>query len=106
MLGIGETVGGSGLGLEGGGRAVVAADLETGIGRYNVGRNDNERSMLEVAEIACRLTDAPTSLIEEVDPPVAQTVVKRISDTKLRDLGWNPQISVEEGMRRTLPFVP
>ena len=77
--------------------------IEKGQGTYNVGRDDDPRPMREIAEIACRLTGAPTSLVEEVDPPEKhQTIVKRVSAGRLRMLGWKPQVCLENGMARTL----
>ncbi len=75
-------------------------------GAWNVGRDDQPTSMLEVAEMACKLTGAPPSLIREVDPPArGQTIVKRLSVGKLRALGWEPTVDLEEGMGRMLEWV-
>ena len=80
----------------------VRTILESGCdGAWNVGRDDLRASMLEVAELACDITGAPYSLIAEVDAPARQTVVKRLSTERLRRLGWEPQVGLEEGMRRT-----
>lgn len=77
--------------------------LESGqTGAWNVGRDDNARPMRAVAEMACDLVGAPHSLIQEVDAPSRQTVVKRLSTAKLRSLGWKPEVELPEGMRRTL----
>jgi nucleoside-diphosphate-sugar epimerase len=84
----------------------VLAVIDSGKdGAWNVGRDDNPTSMLEVAHIACDLTDADDALIEEIDPPAMQTVVKRLSTERLRSLGWEPEVSLEEGMGRTLEWV-
>jgi GDP-L-fucose synthase len=61
--------------------------------------------MLDVARMACDLTGASKDLIVMVDPPKMQTVVKRLSTEKLRGLGWEPKIDLEEGMVRTLRWV-
>lgn len=82
-------------------RGEVGVDPITGHGIYNVGRDDDPRPMVEVARIACDLVGAPYDLIELVDPPAAQTVVKRLATAKLRALGWSPQVELEDGMRRT-----
>lgn len=74
-------------------------------GAFNIGRDDNAMTMREVAEMCCDLTGSPYELIEEVDPPVMQTVVKRLSMTKIRDLGWTPRVELEEGMERCLSWV-
>lgn len=74
-------------------------------GAWNIGRDDRSVPMRHVAETACALTGAPLSLIEEVDPPRMQTVVKRLSTAKLQKLGWQPTVELEEGMARTLDWV-
>lgn len=74
-------------------------------GVWNVGRDDAAVPMRRVAEIACELTGAPTSLIEDVDPPARQTVVKRLSTAKLTGLGWEPLVSLEQGMALTLDWM-
>lgn len=73
-------------------------------GAWNVGRDD-AMPLRETAAMACDLVGAPHSLIQDVDPPAAQTVVKRLSMDKLRSIGWTPQVTLEEGMARTLAFV-
>jgi nucleoside-diphosphate-sugar epimerase len=78
---------------------------DTDGGVFNVGRDDASVSMLHVAMMACELTGAPLDLIEEVDAPARQTVVKRLATGKLRSLGWEPRVELEEGMTRTLDWV-
>ena len=51
------------------------------------------------------MTGAPNSIIEVVDPPGRQTVVKRLSTDKLRSLGWEPEVELDEGMERTLDWI-
>ena len=73
--------------------------LESGQGgAWNIGRDDDPVSMLSVARRACELNDAPLDLVEEVDPPARQTVVKRLSTEKLRGLGWRPEVGLAEGI--------
>ena len=73
--------------------------LEQGApGVYNVGRDDDPRSMLEIAQLACTIAGASPGLINEVDAPQAQTVVKRLATARLRALGWEPQVSLVDGM--------
>jgi len=74
-------------------------------GAWNVGRDDEFTSMLGIAEIACEIAGAPLSLIQEVEAPANQTLVKRLSMAKLRGLGWEPTVSIREGMKRTYEFV-
>jgi len=84
--------------------ARLALEREEG-GIYNVGRDDAARSMLYVAEYACYLAGADEKLIQEIDPPKMQTVVKRLATERVRSLGWEPEIELEEGMQRTLEWV-
>jgi UDP-glucose 4-epimerase len=74
-------------------------------GVFNIGRDDNPTSMFEVARIACRLTGANSSRIELIEPPRNQTVVKRLSTDRIRALGWEPEVGLEDGMKRTLEWV-
>lgn len=74
-------------------------------GAFNVGRDDAAVTMEEVAITACRIADAPTTLIKLVDPPAMQTVVKRLATQRIRDLGWEPRVDLLEGMSRTFGWV-
>lgn len=75
-------------------------------GVWNVGRDDNAHSMLFVAAIACDLVDADVDeLVDHLDAPLRQTVVKRLSTSKLRSIGWKPRVELREGMARTLEWV-
>jgi len=85
----------------------IALVLETGqAGAWNVGRDDDARALVEVARLACALTGAPVSLIEETDSPDPAAAVHRISTAKLRALGWEPEVDLEQGMRLTLESLP
>jgi nucleoside-diphosphate-sugar epimerase len=72
---------------------------------YNVGRDDRPLSMLALAEACCDLAGAPYSIIQQVDPPAAQTVVKRLSTQRLRNLGWEPTIELGEGLSELYEWV-
>jgi nucleoside-diphosphate-sugar epimerase len=80
--------------------------LEDGAGAYNVGRDDAAIPMEYVATIACALTGADhNQLIDLVEAPPNQTVVKRLSTERVRSLGWQPEVDLHEGMERTLEWV-
>lgn len=86
--------------------AAVVLLLEHGhSGAWNIGRDDDPRLLRDLAELACDMTGAPRDLIEDVDAPTAQTVVKRLSTEKVRALGWRPTVEIEEGMARVLEWV-
>jgi nucleoside-diphosphate-sugar epimerase len=86
-------------------RAVRMIVEKTGGGAFNVGRDDQRTAMIDVARQACRLTGADLKLIQQIDPPERQTVVKRLSTEKLRNLGWKPEVNIKDGMRLTLEWV-
>lgn len=86
-------------------RAMVMTMFDALPGTFNVGRDDAAVSMEHVAALACDLTGADDSLIEIIDPPKMQTVVKRLSTARIRNLGWEPKVDLEEGMTRTLEWV-
>lgn len=93
---IGDTVRGARLVIE-----------QTDGGAFNVGRDDNAVPMLDVARLACLLTGASADddLIEMVDAPARQTVVKRLATKRLRSLGWEPTVDLFDGMMATLEWV-
>jgi nucleoside-diphosphate-sugar epimerase len=84
-------------------RAVVLLIDANERGAWDVGRDDDPRTLLEIAQLACRLAGASEELIEQVDPPVGPApVLERLDVQPLRALGWRPEIELEDGMRRTL----
>jgi len=72
---------------------------------FNVGRDNDPVTMERVAQLACRLTNAPESLIRIVDPPQRQTVVKRLATERVRALGWEPEVELHHGMQKTLEWI-
>lgn len=86
-------------------RAARLAIEDWRAGTYNVGRDDAAISMKRVALMACDLTEAPHTLIREIEAPERQTVVKRLATERIRELGWRPEVSLAEGMEQTLEWV-
>lgn len=74
---------------------------EFGTGCYNIGKDGESVSMVKVAELACEITGGDPSLIKMITAPANQTVVKRLSMDKLRSLGWEPEVSLRQGMEMT-----
>jgi nucleoside-diphosphate-sugar epimerase len=68
-------------------------------GVYNIGRDDDPRSMLEIAQRACQLSNVSEDLIQLVPAPAMQTVIKRLSTDRIRSLGWEPTVELEEGIK-------
>ncbi|MCW2920848.1 MAG: NAD-dependent epimerase/dehydratase [Thermoleophilia bacterium] len=102
---VGDTTRGIRIVLEDGERATTAPESAAGVGVYNIGRDDAAVQILDVARIACRMTDAPDTLIDLIDAPGAQTVVKRLSTAKLRALGWSPEVELEQGMELVFEWI-
>jgi nucleoside-diphosphate-sugar epimerase len=65
---------------------------------YDVGRDDEPVTMSEAARVACDVAGAPRELVEEVDAPNDRVSVPVSAET-LRALGWQPRVSLEEGLR-------
>jgi nucleoside-diphosphate-sugar epimerase len=87
-------------------RAVVLLLDANAQGVYDVGRDDDRRTLLEIAQLACRLAGAPEELIEVVDPPPGPApVLDRLDVHGLRELGWRPDVELEDGMGRTLEWL-
>lgn len=82
----------------------VAVLVERGErGDWDVGRDDDLRSLEEVARLVCTAAGADESLIRLAAPPEGYTPVLESLDTeRLRSLGWRPVVDFEEGLRRTL----
>ena len=71
----------------------------------NIG-NPVENTMVELAEEINRLTKNPAGLIYKEDMRVGDDPQKRRPDiTRAREiLGWEPKVSLEEGLIKTIPF--
>jgi dTDP-glucose 4,6-dehydratase len=83
--------------------AVVALLDANAAGAWDIGRDDDPRTLHEVAQLACRLTGAPEALIEVVEPPPGPAPVLRTLDlAPLHALGWRPRVALEDGMQQTL----
>lgn len=74
-------------------------------GIWNIGRDDDPRTMMEIAERSCEIAGSPKDIIHEIDAPKNQTVVKRLSTKRIRELGWEPTVEIDEGMRMVYDFV-
>ena len=85
--------------------AGIRTVLEGPPGAYNVGRDDCPVSMLDLARKCCDLAGASHELIDVVPAPERQTVVKRLSTTKLQLLGWEPTVELDEGLPEVLRWV-
>jgi dTDP-glucose 4,6-dehydratase len=87
-------------------RAVALLLDADATGTYDIGRDDDRRTLPEVARIACRLTGAPDELIDIVDPHAGPVLVLEGLDVaRLHELGWRPEVELEDGMQRTLEWL-
>jgi dTDP-glucose 4,6-dehydratase len=67
----------------------------------NIG-NPNEMSLLELAETIIELTGSSSEIVYEA-LPVDDPQVRQPDITRARDLlGWEPEIDIREGLRRTI----
>jgi nucleoside-diphosphate-sugar epimerase len=82
---------------------MIIEQPESGI--FNIGRDDDPRSMLEIAERACELAGASKELIQIVPAPAMQTIVKRSSTARIRQLGWTPTVELEEGIKYVFEWI-
>jgi dTDP-glucose 4,6-dehydratase len=64
--------------------------------------NPDEKTLLELAQVVIRLTGSSSEIVFEAlpvdDPQVRQPDITRAKQI----LGWEPEISLEEGLRRTI----
>jgi dTDP-glucose 4,6-dehydratase len=72
-------------------------------GPMNIG-NPNELSVREIAEIIRDLTGSSSEL-EFIPRPVDDPTVRQPDITRARDaLGWEPQVALEDGLKRTIDW--
>lgn len=78
-------------------------DQDQTTGPINIG-NPGEFTMLELAELVLKLTGSKSTL--KFEPLPADDPKQRCPDiTKARTiLGWSPQVPLEEGLKRTIPY--
>jgi dTDP-glucose 4,6-dehydratase len=70
---------------------------------YNVG-GDNERENIDVANVLFELTGADRSLLRRVDDRPGHDRRYSLDTSKLRALGWEPQVPFDEGLRATVEW--
>jgi dTDP-glucose 4,6-dehydratase len=70
-------------------------------GDYNIGTG-SQIDGLAVADTVLRLLGKPESLKEHVEDRLGHDRRYALDSTRIRELGWEPAVSFEEGMRRTV----
>ena len=68
---------------------------------YNVGRDDDLMEMVSVAHVVCDVLGTDYNLIKIGEPDDTITPVKDISMARLKALGWQPKVSLREGIKMT-----
>jgi dTDP-glucose 4,6-dehydratase len=85
-------------------RGILVAAVSGRAGPFNIG-NPHEITVLELAE-AVRVACGSTSPIEHVPLPEDDPRVRRPDLTWTRgSLGWNPRVTLEEGLAHTIAWV-
>ena len=79
--------------------------LESGqSGTWNVNRNDDHREVLEIARMVTAMTGSASNISVE-DPPPRITMRKSLDNSRAaRELGWRPEVELDEGMKRTWEY--
>jgi dTDP-glucose 4,6-dehydratase len=79
-------------------QALIESDTHLPV---NIG-NPNEKTLLELAEAVIEVTGSRSEIVFEAlpidDPQVRQPDIARARDL----LGWEPEVDLEDGLRRTL----
>lgn len=82
----------------------ISALLESDyVNPVNLG-NPNEISLLSIAEKIIALTKAKSRIVFRELPPDDPKVRRPDISLARRVLGWQPQVSLDEGLRNTLPY--
>ena len=91
-----------GAGRRGGGE--TAREVAEAARPVNLGR-PNEVTILALAQLILQLTGSPSPIVFRPLPPDDPT--RRLPDiTRARTLlGWEPQVTLEEGLRRTIDYL-
>lgn len=83
-------------------RAVATLVVRRETGSWDVGRDDDLRSLEEVALLCVTAAGGDPALLRLEEPPPGPAPVLQDLDTeRLRSLGWRPEVGLEEGIRRT-----
>ena len=75
-------------------------------GSWDIGRDDDLRSLEDVARLCVGAAGADVSHVQPADPPDGPALVFDDLDTeRLRSLGWRPEVELEDGIARTLAWL-
>ena len=68
---------------------------------FNIGSDADPVALIDAARLVCTIAGASEELIEVVEPP-PRRVSPQISVARLRALGWQPEVGLEDGLRLLL----
>jgi dTDP-glucose 4,6-dehydratase len=85
----------------------VATLVERGeTGSWDIGSDEDLRSLEDVALLCVAAAGADESLVRLTDPPEGPALVFDDLDTeRLRSLGWRPEVPLEDGIAQTLAWL-
>jgi len=81
-------------------RRLIDSDVETPV---NMG-NPDERTIQNLAELIVELTDSGSGIVYEPLPPQDPKVRQPEISNARSELGWEPTISLEDGLERSIDF--
>jgi len=80
----------------------LALVIEKGVGDYNIG-SDDYLSLQRLAEMIVK--EAERGEVIVTDPPAHhRSMMKRVDFARIKALGWEPKVSVEEGVVRVIDW--
>jgi nucleoside-diphosphate-sugar epimerase len=82
-------------------RAIRLVLEKSAEGVFNVGSDGPAVALTVAARLVCELAGVSPELVDEVEPPPGR-VAPRIAVERLRALGWQPEVGLEDGLRLTL----
>lgn len=75
-------------------------------GQWDVGRDDDLRTLEDVARLVCEVSGVEESRVTLREPPAGYSpLIEDLDTDRLRSLGWRPQVGLEDGVRRTLDWL-
>jgi dTDP-glucose 4,6-dehydratase len=70
---------------------------------YNIGAGNEVRN-IDLSHRILELLDRPASLVKPVTDRLGHDRRYALDTTRMRDLGWQPEVSFDEGLRETVAW--
>jgi len=80
--------------------ALMDSDVQEPV---NIG-NPDERSILDLAKVIIELCDSDSGITHEPRPPQDPNVRRPEITKAKRELGWQPDIDLRDGLERTVEY--